>query len=395
MTAAAIHDQWDQISIEDLRAIGGAKWSRFPDRIGASIAEMDFGIAPEIEARILTYASSKQHGYATPPWPQHVAEAFAGFAERRYGWTIDPTFVQPIPDVLSGMEAVIDTFTQPGEPVVLPTPAYMCFFSTLRDINRPIIEVPSKPEDGWTMDLDGIDRALGNGATSVVLCNPHNPTGRVFSDVELQALAEVVNAHQAIVFNDEIHAPITLFGHRHRPYSTVSTVAAAHSVSATSPSKAWNLPGHRCAQLIFHNEDQLARFKDGPYFRYTDRVPNLGLFTNTTAYANTPGWLETLIPYLERNVHLLDEAMAAGAFAGVEAGRDYRTPEGAFFAWMNLAQTRAADDPAGFIGEHAGVQAIGGRACGKDWSTWLRLNMATPTPIWKLVLERIATVLAA
>lgn len=394
MSISSIHDQWDQITIADLRAIGGAKWSRFPDRIGSFIAEMDVGVAPEIAATIADYATSGRHGYATPPWPQDTAKAFADFAQRRYGWAVDPALVLAVPDVLSAMDSAIDTFTNPGEPVVVPTPAYMNFFPTLRSIHRPIIEVPSKPEDGWALDLDGIDQALAAGATSVVLCNPQNPSGRVYTETELLALAEVVDAHQAFVFNDEIHAPITLFGHTHHPYAALSAVTAGHTVTATSPSKAWNIPGHRCAQLVFNDADHLARYQAGPYNRYTDRVPNLGLFTNATAYANTPGWLETVIPYLERNVRLVDEAITSGALPGVEQGRDYHTPEGTFLIWMNLAHTPAASDPAGFLAEHAGVQATGGRACGKDWGSWLRLNLATPTPIWQEIIERIGSALA-
>ena len=389
MTFQAQYDQWDRISIADLRAIGGAKWSRFPDLIGAFIAEMDFGVAPEIEARILDYARSGQHGYATPPWPQDMAGAYAAFAHTRYGWPVDPALVQPVPDVLSGMEAVIDTFTNPGEAVVVPTPAYMCFFSTLRDMGRPIIEVPCLPEQGWAMDLDGIDRALAQGATSVVLCNPHNPTGRVYSRDELAALAELVQAHGAVLFNDEIHAPLTLFGHTHVPYPTVSAHAAAHSVTATSPSKAWNIPGHRCAQLIFNTEDQLKAFTASPSYRYTDRVPNLGLFTNMAAYAQAPGWLDMVIPYLERNVTMLTEAISAGAWAGVVAGRDYQAPEGTYLAWINLANTPAAADPGKFVATHAGIMATTGKACGQAWGTWLRLNLATPTPIWQTIIDRI------
>lgn len=394
MDIAAIHEQWDQISVEALREIGGAKWSRFPDRIGSFIAEMDFGIAPEIEACIADYATSRRHGYATPPWPQETAKAFAGFAQQRYGWAVDPDLILPVADVLSAMDSAIDTFTNPGEAVVVPTPAYMNFFPTLRSIHRPIIEVPSNPEDGWALDLDGIDRALAQGATSVVLCNPQNPSGRVYTEAELLALAEVVDAHKAFVFSDEIHAPITLFGHRHHPYAGVSATTAAHTVTSTSPSKAWNIPGHRCAQLLFHDADRLAQYKAGPYNRYTDRVPNLGLFTNATAYANATSWLDTVIPYLERNVRLLDEAIAGGNLPGVELGRDYQTPEGTYLIWMNLAHTPAANDPAGFIAEHAGVQATGGRSCGKDWGTWLRLNLATPTPIWQDVIARIGTALS-
>lgn len=395
MNTAAIHDQWDRISVDDLRAIGGAKWSRFPDRIGSFIAEMDFGIAPAIEACIADYATCSKHGYATAPWPQATAKAFATFAHQRYGWTVDPDLILPVPDVLSAMDSAIDTFTNPGEPVVVPTPAYMNFFPTLRSIHRPIVEVPSKPDAGWALDLDGIDQALAQGATTVVLCNPQNPSGRVYTEAELLALAEVVEAHKAFVFNDEIHAPITLFGHQHRPYASLSPITAAHTVTSTSPSKAWNIPGHRCAQLIFHDADRLARYQAGPYNRYTDRVPNMGLFTNAAAYTKAPDWLDIVIPYLERNVRLFDDAVTSGALPGVVMGRDYQTPEGTFLVWVNLAHTPAASDPAGFIADQAGVQATGGRACGKDWRTWLRLNLATPTPIWQDVIARIGAALAS
>lgn len=394
MDRQGTHDAWDRITVEDLRAVGGAKWSRFPDLIGSFIAEMDVGVDPAIEQTIMAYATSGRHGYATAPWPHMMAEAYASFAHQRYGWAVDPALVQPLPDVLSGMESVIDTFTNPGEPVVVPTPAYMCFFSTLRDIGRPIIEVPSLPDQGWAMDIDGINQALSQGATSVVLCNPHNPTGRVYTRQELHALADVVAAHNAVVFNDEIHAPITLFGNQHLPYPMVSAQAAAHSVTATSPSKAWNLPGHRCAQLIFNHAEQLTAFTKSPSARFTDRVPNLGLFTNTTAYAHTPEWLPTLIPYLERNVRHLTQALEAGAWPGVHVGRHYQPPEGTFLVWINLADTPAAQDPAGYVATHAGVQATNGRACGRDWGTWLRLNVATPFPIWQTVVARIGDALS-
>ncbi|WP_336248689.1 MalY/PatB family protein [Stomatohabitans albus] len=389
-----IHAQWDQISIAHLRDVGGSKWSRFPDHIGCFIAEMDFGIAPEIRDCIIDYASSERHGYLTSPWPQQMAQAFSHFCANRYNWNVNPDLVAPIPDVLSGMEIVVEMLTNPGEPIVVPTPAYMGFFSTLRAIGRPIIEVPSRPEARWAMDFDGIDRALSQGATSVALCNPQNPTGRVYTRQELETLADIVDSHNAIVFNDEIHAPLTYFGHQHIPYPTVSPLAASHSVTATSPSKAWNIPGHRCAQLVFTNQAHYDLFASGPFYRFTDRVPTLGLFTNTVAYASTPTWLPTLIPYLERNIRYLSDAIAAGVWPGVEAGRDYQEAEGTYLAWINLAHTPAAGQPATYLAERANVMGTNGVACGSDWQHFLRLNLGTPHPILTDIIDRIGHVLA-
>lgn len=399
---ATWHDRFDRISVADLRAIGGAKWSRFPDQIGSFIAEMDFGVHPAIVATLATYADSGLHGYSTSPWPEEMAAAYADFVQDRYGVTINAQWVEPITDVLAALEATLRTFTKADDPVVVISPAYMCFFDLLAAMGRPVFEVPLLADHGWAMDYAAIDAALTQGATSVLLCNPHNPTGRVYDRDELIALAEVVSHHNALVFSDEIHAPITFGGITPIPYASLSAQTAHHTVTATSASKAWNLPGLRCAQISMSDQGKYETYQAamGPFL--SDRVPNIGLFANTTAYREGRDWLDIVIPYLEANLDLLDEAIASGSLGGMTVGEDYQRPQGTYLTWLNAANTKACapsagtdgrHDPKGYIAAHAKVQVTPGHLCGTGYDSYIRLNAATPRPIWQETLERLAAVL--
>ena len=173
-----------------------------------------------------------------------MARACAGWLARRYGWEVPPAWITPLADVVAGLQAAIERFTPPGTPVVLPTPAYMPFLAVPGALGRELIQVPMVERDGrMTYDLDGIAAAFDRGARLLVHVNPHNPLGRVFDVEEQLALADVVTAAGARVFADEIHAPLVYPGAVHRPYASLSPETARHTVTATSTSKAWNVPG--------------------------------------------------------------------------------------------------------------------------------------------------------
>ena len=183
-------------------------------------------------------------------WPV----TFADWSASRYGWAVAPEQVTPLADVVAGLQAAIEHFTPPGSAVVLPTPAYMPFLTVPGLMGRELIQVPMVDDGGRaTYDLDGIAQALARGAGLVVHVNPHNPLGRVFTPEEQLALADVVEGAGARVFADEIHAPLVYPGAVHRPYAALSEATAGHTVTATSASKAWNLPGLKAAQLVLSN----------------------------------------------------------------------------------------------------------------------------------------------
>src|SRR3954466_4161266 len=300
---------FDALSEDSLRAAGSLKWTRYGPAIGAFVAEMDFGTAPAVTTALHDAVDRGRLGYLTTEAATEMARACAGWQTRRYGWSMPPERISPLADVVAGLQAAIERFTPPGTPVVLPTPAYMPFLAVPGALGRELIEVPMIVHDGrMTYDLDGIARAFEGGARLVVHVNPPNPLGRVFTAEEQLALADVVENAGARVFADEIHAALVHPGAVHRPYASLSPTTAAHTVTGTSASKAFNLPGLKAAQLLFSNEDDAAVWDDGGYL-YVHGAATPGVLANTAAYAEGEPWLAEVLGYLDGNRRALADLL--------------------------------------------------------------------------------------
>ena len=374
---------FDLIEVEHLRAVGGLKWSAFPDAIGAFVAEMDFGTAPAVTQALHAAVDAGALGYLAPAVSASMSQAAADWHRAAYGWDLAPEQVHPVPDVLKALEVTLEHYTRPGSPVILPTPAYMPFLTVPPALGRDVLQVPLlRADDGrWLLDLEGIDAAYRRGGHLLVLCNPYNPVGRVFDRAELAAVAEVVTAHDGRVFSDEIHAPLVFPGHQHTPYASLSPATAAHTVTATSASKAWNLPGLKCAQIILSNE------ADGQVWERIGLMAShgastLGVVAATTAFRSGGDWLDGVISYLDGNRQVLTSLLAEHL---PEVG--WTPPEGTYIAWLDCRGLGLPGSPADFFLEHAGVAVTDGSACGTAGEGFVRLAFATPRPI----LERAVT----
>lgn len=381
---------FDAITIEHLRQVGGSKWSRFPGTIGAFIAEMDFGAAPAITQALHAAVDRGNFGYHTPGPTQEMAQAFAGFAQDRYGWSVDPSDVKPIPDVLTGLSATIRLLSRPGSPVIVPTPAYMPFIKIPDTDDRAIIEVPMINDDGhYTYDLDALDAAFAAGGHLLVLCNPHNPVGRVLTEAEMLDIARVVDKHDGVVFSDEIHAPLTFTGHQHVPYASLNERTAAHTITAASASKAWNLPGLKAAQIILSNDahrDIWARSGEA----VSDRTAALGYVGATAAYSGGGDWLDEVIDYLDGSRHLLTELLAEH----LPQAR-YTPPQGTYLAWIDISDVPIPGRAGAFFRREADVVLTDGGSCGDVGGGFIRYNFATPRPILTEGIRRLGQAVSA
>ena len=380
----------DAVTVEELRAGGGSKWSRHPETIGAWIAEMDFGIAPPITEALTAHVATGQFGYTTNEEKSELARAYAQFARRRYGWDVDPAWVRPAPDVLSVLGAMLDHFTSPGDKVVLPTPAYMPFLTLPGLHDREVVQVPLRREerDGaprWTFDLDGLAAAFEAGGAVLILCNPVNPLGQVLTAGEMLAVADVVEDAGALVFSDEIHAPVVYREFRHTPYATLDARTAAHSITATSASKGFNLPGLKCAQAVLTNPEHRERWAQRCW-PVEEGASRLGYTAAVAAYDEGEPWLDAVLRYLDRNRQALVDLTAEHL---PDAG--YVVPESTYLTLLNLPQL--GDDPAAVLREEAGVFLTPGPALGRGGEGCVRLNFATPLPILTDIVERIGAVL--
>ncbi|MDX6298944.1 MAG: cysteine-S-conjugate beta-lyase [Nocardioidaceae bacterium] len=377
------------VSLERLRRIGGVKWSQYPDKIGAFVAEMDFGTAAPIADAMHDAIDLGLLGYLPEHLATRLAEAWCGFARDRYGWEVPPERVRPLADVMAGFQSAVEHFSTPGSAVILPTPAYMPFLFVPATLGRKVIQVPmATDEDGRSVyDLAALDAAFAAGGNLLVLCNPHNPVGRVLERSELEAVAEVVERNGGRVFSDEIHAPLGYDGHRHVPYASVSSVSARHTVTAVSASKAWNLPGVKCAQLVLSNDTDAAVWDE------VGRIPehgasNLGVVANIAAYEQGGPWLAQVLEYLDGSRRLLGQLLADRI---PEIG--YVQPEGTYLAWLDCRALGLGDHPAEFFLERAGVALTDGPLCGEASQGFVRYAFATPRAIMEQTVERMAEAL--
>ncbi|WP_246490639.1 MalY/PatB family protein [Brevibacterium oceani] len=374
----------DAITQESLIAKGGRKWSTFPGSIGAFIAEMDFGVAPAVRQALREIDERDLYGYAPYGLTADLKSATADFCLDRYGWQIPTDHIEPASDVIAAFVGVLTHLTPADTPIVLPTPAYMPFFDVAKVTGRELIEVPMlRSETGWSMDLDAIAAALTPGAT-LVLCNPHNPIGKVYTESELLALAEVVESAGARVFSDEIHAPVVYGPARHTPYATLTDATAAHTTTATAASKAFNIPGLKCAQLILTSaEDRQTWAQKGQFV--SGAASNPGILATTAAYNSSRDWLAEITGYLKGNRDLLTDLVST-----LLPNAAYIQPEGTYLAWLDLRGYGLETDLAKHIESRAEVAVTEGRLCGAVGAGHIRVNFALPRPLLTEAIERIA-----
>lgn len=357
------------------------KWSR-RDAIGAGVAEMDFGIAPAIRAVLREAVEDGAFGYPTDDQVEAVRTSCAGWYERECGWQVAPERVQVTADVLTGLLLTLRHLVPEGAPVILPIPNYMPFLSLPELYGHPVLRVPGRTDGrgGYVMDLDAIDEAFRAGGRLLILCNPHNPVGRVYDRAELEDLATIVDRHGGRVFSDEIHAPLVLDrSRRHVPYAGISPTTAAHTTTAVAASKGWNIPGLKCAQLILSEADSAVFAPFAPITSHQASTP--GLLATARAYTDDGGWLAEVVAHLRGTATFLTELLDREI-----PGIGYREPEGTYLAWLDTTAL-APDNLSRHFAEH-GVVTTDGAACGLPGFT--RLNLAASRGTLEQAVARMA-----
>jgi cystathionine beta-lyase len=381
----------DATTVEMLRARGSFKWTApGPDGLGAAVAEMDFGAAPPILEALARLNASANFGYLPPPLAEELAVTCAEFQSRHHGWHVDPATVRNVPDVIKALEIAVTHYSRPGSPIILPTPAYMPFLNLPGKLAREIIQVQMRNDGAgfFTFDFDAIDDAFRAGGHLFIFCNPYNPLGRVFTEHEMLQLTEVVGRHGGRVFADEIHAALIYPGPaRHVPYASTSGTAAAHTLTATSASKAWNLPGLKCAQVILTHEPDLQVWEEmGVFASHGASTP--GVVANIAAYRHGDPWLAEIVAYLDDSRRLLADLLATHL-----PQVRYRPPDGTYLAWFDCTDMGLPGLPGALVTDRAHITVVDGPAFGAGGEGSFRFNFATPQPILTQMIEQMAKAL--
>ncbi|MGH4023744.1 MAG: MalY/PatB family protein [Pseudonocardiaceae bacterium] len=374
---------FDTLDIDALRARRTMKWSQYPpDVLPAWVAEMDFPLAPVLLDAVRGVLEAQDLGY---PEEAGLAEAFAGWAARHQGWSPDPALACPVADVMAGLEAALRVLTGPGDGVVVLTPAYPPFFLLLQQLDRMVVPWPllDRPQ-GWTLDLQRLDDALRAGARAVLLCHPHNPTGRVFTAEELAGIAEIVETHGGHVVADEVHAPLMATDAVFTPYAASGTPAAAHTVTVTSISKGWNVPGLKCALLQAQPQTAGVTAAVPRYERLRPSVP--GVAASIAAWTDDGGWMTALRAHLDRT-----RAELAGWVQRTPGVRAHPGQAG-YLAWLDLREAGLGEDPSAVLLERGRLAVVSGHSFAlpaEQGSGRVRLNHGTSLPLLRDALRRI------
>ena len=381
---------FERLSLTELRRRKSSKWVDVPrDVLPAWVAELDVPLAPPVRDALVEAIERGDTGYFPERAPE-VAEAFTEFAGRRFGWSVLPANVSVAPDVTSAIDQVVRLFNRPGERVAMFVPAYPPFYETLDGCGAHIVPLRFvSDEHGWQVDIDALEHALAAGVRTLLLNNPHNPTGKAFTETELENILDLVSRYDAFVVSDEVHAPLTLPGSRHIPWLSLGHDAAARGVAVTAASKAFNIAGLKCAVLVAEGQvrERLARLPN----EFKVMAGLLGAIASTAAFLHGDPWLDSLIHHLDSNREILRRQLDP-----LEPHVRWIPPQATYLAWLNVSACGLGPDPAKQILTRTRLALSRGQDYDPiDGAGWVRLNFGTTSAILDEILSRLKAVLSS
>lgn len=377
---------FEALTESQLRARASLKWQHYgPDVLPLWVAEMDVLPAPEVVHALTEAVREGDTGY--PRSTQAYAEAFAGFAQQRWGWAPDPALTTTCADVMTGIRVLVEALVAPGGPVLIPSPVYPPFALFTRELGREV--VPVGLTDQGRLDVAAIRAALsrlaaaGAPPAAVLLCSPHNPTGVVHTAAELGELAAAAQSAGATVISDEVHGPLAAPGTAFTPWHAVSDSGFV----VTSAAKAFNLAGLKAA-LIVAAPSERGRLRSLPEsVRYG--ASHLGVIGHAAGYRSDPAWLDAVNANIAANQALLADLLAARL-----PGVPHTPPQATYLAWLDLRTQGLGDDPADALLRRGRVALNPGPTFGPGGAGHARLNVATPAAVLREAVDRIAAVVA-
>jgi cystathionine beta-lyase len=369
----------------ELRAAASVKWTYQPaDVVPAWVAEMDVRPCPAVQDAVRDAVERGVFGYPMFDTASGLPEATAAFQRDRFGWDVDPAHVLACGDVMAGVRLVLEVLCEPA-PVVVPTPTYPPFLDVVPLAGREVVQVPCATDGGGrpVLELDAVDAAFAAGARTVLLAQPHNPLGRAFTAGELGALRDVVTRYPGgRVVSDEIHSPLALPGATHTPYLSVEGTAD-HGVAVVAASKAWNIPGLKCAQVVSGSNADRAALRGVAHVANHGLSP-LGSVATIAAYTHGRGWLDDLVAALDDRRALFGDLLAAHL---PDAG--WRPMEATYLAWVD-ARAYGLENPSATALAKGRVLVNPGKDFGTGYDGFVRVNLATSRDRLTEVVERLA-----
>jgi cystathionine beta-lyase len=366
----------------DRRASDSNKWRKFPpDVLPLWVADMDFPSPPAVVAALRARVEQGFFGYLTEK--AELSEVVADRLAKRYGWRVSPEAVVPIPGVIAGFNLACRALTTPGEGLLVQTPVYPPILRAAGNHGLTRDEQPlARGADGrYTVDLDAFAGAIRPRTRAFLLCNPHNPVGRVFERDDLAAMASACLRRDVWIIADEIHGDLLFDGRQHVPMASLAPEIEQRSVTLMAPSKTFNMPGLKCAVAIVPNTAVRERLV-APIGDLVPKINVLGHTAAVAAYRDGDAWLEALLRYLEGNRDFLAREVERLPAVRMAA------PEATYLAWLDCRDSGLAD-PYRFFLERAKIALTDGTTFGPGGQGFVRLNFGCPRPLLAEALARM------
>lgn len=369
------------------------KWDARPpfgsgsdDIIPLWVADMDFKAAPCIIDALRRRVEHGVFGYVSVP--DSYYEAVVRWFSDRHGWKIEKDWIIYTTGVVPALSAVIKAFSRPGDKVILQTPVYNCFFSSVRNNGCEILDAPLVYGDGtYSFDFEALERACADPAAKLLLlCNPHNPAGRVWTREELARVGAIARRHGVVVVSDEIHCEIVMPGYEYTPFASVSPEDQANCITLCSPSKSFNIAGLQTANIVTDNADWRRRIDRAINDNEICDINPFGVVALEAAYSDEGAqWLEELNEYIYANYQLLKEKLTDYPICKLE---------GTYLAWVDVSSTGVPSEKLEEeLLEKEKVWVNAGRMYGTEG--FIRINLACPRAMLAEGLDRVRRGLAA
>ncbi len=358
-------------------------WGR-TDLLPLWVADMDFATAPFVTEAIRKRCDNPVLGYTTKP--DSYYQAIMSWVKNRYGLEVEKEMINFVPGIVPGIGMALNAFTEKGDKVLIQPPVYGPFSWLNTRNERTLITNPLKWVDGmYRMDMEAFREQI-KGCKVFILCNPHNPGGVVWTEEELQEVAEICYEEGVLVFSDEIHADLTLPPCKHRPFAMVSEKARMNSVTFMSPSKAFNMPGLTASHALIFNSKLRRKFRKYVEACELDMGHVFAFLAVEAAYSHGTEWLDQCLAYIQGNIDYVD-AFTKQHTPKIKVIR----PQASYLVWldcrdMGLSQEALND----FFVEKAHLALNDGISFGKEGEGFMRLNVASPRSVLEQAMNQLA-----
>ena len=355
----------------------------------AWIADMDFEVLPEIKQTVHDYADQLVYGYTYAS--EELINAVLAWERDEHGYTFDKEALVFIEGVVPAISTAIQAFTKEGDAVLINTPVYPPFARSVKLNNRRLITNSLIEQDGlFEIDFEQLEQDIVDNEVKIyVLCNPHNPGGRVWEEDVLEKIGRLCQKYGVLVVSDEIHQDLTLFGHKHQSFNTVSPDFKDFSLILASATKTFNIAGTKNSYAVIENPSLRQKFQKRQLANNQHEISGLGFLATEAAYRHGKAWLTELKAVLEENIDFVVDYFAK------EAPRlRVMKPQGTYLVWLDFSDYGLTDDQLfHLLREEAKVVLNRGSDFGQEGKGHARLNTAAPKTMIKEICRRIAEVL--